>query len=158
MPSLTNIQKMSYFHVFFWEIWSFILQLKNKIIFMGKRNIFPDNTRKFIFQCNVFWKDHLFRTFGEKKYSFLCSIRGIGSYVKGWAETCSMGYGSNVSLIYQKHLLNWFPEIKINWPKHLVRLSWATSRLDGVIKTDFLLLGGLIWTILLWQNPVLRYQ
>ena len=49
--------KKIYFQVFFWKISSFLLCLKNKIIFSGKRNIiFPDNTRKIIFQCNFFGK------------------------------------------------------------------------------------------------------
>ena len=39
----------------FWII--FLLCLKKKIIFLGKRNIiFPDNTRKIIFYCDCFGK------------------------------------------------------------------------------------------------------
>ena len=35
----------------------FLFVSKNKIIFSGKRNIiFPDNTRKIIFQCDLFGK------------------------------------------------------------------------------------------------------
>ena len=50
-----HLKKISYFQIFFWERSSFILCLKNKIIFSGKRNIiFPDNTRKVIFQCDFF--------------------------------------------------------------------------------------------------------
>ena len=53
-PSLPNIQKLSYFHVFCWERWSSIFHLKNKII-SGKRNIiFSNNTRKIVFQCDFF--------------------------------------------------------------------------------------------------------
>ena len=49
----------------FWKKSSFLLHLKNKVIFLGKSNItFPNNTRKIIFQCDFFWKDHLFKTFG----------------------------------------------------------------------------------------------
>ena len=45
------------FPVFFWERSFFLLCLKNKIIFLGKRNIIsPDNTRKIIFQCDFFGK------------------------------------------------------------------------------------------------------
>ena len=52
-----HLKKISYFQVFFWERSSFLLCLKNKIIFSGKRNIiFPDNTRKIIFQCDFFPK------------------------------------------------------------------------------------------------------
>ena len=51
-----HLKKISYFQVFFWERSSFLLCLKNKIIFSGKRNIFPDNTRKIIFQCDFFGK------------------------------------------------------------------------------------------------------
>ena len=54
---LENLKKILYFQVFFWERSSFLLCLKNKIIFLGKRNIiFPDNTRKIIFQCDFFGK------------------------------------------------------------------------------------------------------
>ena len=68
-------EKVSYFHVVFWERSSFIFRLKNKIIFSGKRNIiFPDNTRKIIFQCHFFWEDHLFRIFGNRKYGFSWSV------------------------------------------------------------------------------------
>ena len=43
--------------IFFWGRSSFISLLKNNIIFSGKRNIiFPDDTRKIIFQCNFFGK------------------------------------------------------------------------------------------------------
>ena len=38
----------------------------------GKRNtIFLDNTRKIIFQCNFFLKDHLFRTFEKNIYIYI---------------------------------------------------------------------------------------
>ena len=72
-----HLKKISYFHVFFWERSSFIFYLKNKITFSGRRNIiFPDNTtRKIIFQCDFFWKDRLFRTFGKRKYCFSCSVK-----------------------------------------------------------------------------------
>ena len=52
-----SLKKISYFHVFFWERSSFIFRLRCKIIFSGKRNIiFPDNTRKIIFQRDFFGK------------------------------------------------------------------------------------------------------
>ena len=52
-----NLKKISYFRVFFWERSSFLLCLKNKIIFLGKiKIIFPDNARKIIFQRNFFGK------------------------------------------------------------------------------------------------------
>ena len=45
------------FPCIFKERSSFIFRLRCKIIFSGKRNIiFPDNTRKIIFQCNFFRK------------------------------------------------------------------------------------------------------
>ena len=57
IPYLTNIQKISYFHVFFWEKSSFIFCQRSKIKFLGKRNIiFLSNARKIIFQCNCFGK------------------------------------------------------------------------------------------------------
>ena len=61
-----NLQKISYFNIFFPERSSFIFCLKNKIIFSGNRNIiFPDNARKIISHCIVFWEDHLLRTIGK---------------------------------------------------------------------------------------------
>ena len=56
-PSFQKIwKKILYFHVFE-ERSSFMNCLKNKIIFLEKRNIiFPNNTRKIIFQCNFLGK------------------------------------------------------------------------------------------------------
>ena len=52
---------------FFWKRSSFISRLKNNIIFSGKRNIiFPDDTRKIIFQCN-FFKNIIFSEHLEKE-------------------------------------------------------------------------------------------
>ena len=52
-----RLKKISYFLVFFWERSSFIFRLRGKIIFSGERNIiFPNNTRKIIFQRDFFGK------------------------------------------------------------------------------------------------------
>ena len=52
-----HLNKISYFHVFFWEGSSFMFRLNNKMIFSGKRNItFPGNMRKIIFQRDFFGK------------------------------------------------------------------------------------------------------
>ena len=57
------------FPCIFKERSSFIFRLICKIIFSEKRNIiFPDNTRKIIFQGNFFGK-----TSGKRKYGFPCS-------------------------------------------------------------------------------------
>ena len=71
---LGHLKKISYFYVFFWEISYFIFRLKNKMIFLGERNIifWDKKTRKIIFQCNFLWKDYLFRTFRKQKV-FSCS-------------------------------------------------------------------------------------
>ena len=62
-----HLKKIWYFQVLFWERSSFLLCLKNKIIFSGKRNIiFPDNTRKIIFQCDFFGKT-IFSKYLEKE-------------------------------------------------------------------------------------------
>ena len=46
-----HLKTISYFQIYFWERSSFLLCLKNEITFSGERNIiFPDNTRKVIFQ------------------------------------------------------------------------------------------------------------
>ena len=53
-----SLKKISYFRVFFWERSFFIFRLRCKIIFLGKINmIFPDNTRKMIFQRDFFGKN-----------------------------------------------------------------------------------------------------
>ena len=52
-----GLKKISYFREFLKERSSFIFRLTRKIIFSGKRSIiFPDNTRKIIFQHNLFGK------------------------------------------------------------------------------------------------------
>ena len=51
-----HLKKISYSQIFF-EKEHVSFCVKNKIIFSGKRNIiFPDNTRKIIFQCDFFGK------------------------------------------------------------------------------------------------------
>ena len=62
-----HLKKISYFQVFFWERSSFLFYRKNKIILSGKRNIvFPDNTRKIIFQCD-FLRKTIFSNHLEKE-------------------------------------------------------------------------------------------
>ena len=42
---------------------------------MEKRNtIFLDIKKKDHVQVQIFWKDHLFKTFGKRKYGFSCSV------------------------------------------------------------------------------------
>ena len=95
------------FHVSFWERLSFIFRLKNNIIFLGKRNIiFPDDTRKIIFQCNFFGKnifaEHLekenmvfrvFRTVNKKYFVALLISQEKPKY-----EICLMGI-ENVNML-----------------------------------------------------------
>ena len=53
---------------------------KGKIsYFTEKDTIFPDNTRKIIFQRDLFWKDHLFGVF-EKEISSIQIIQKERSY------------------------------------------------------------------------------
>ena len=69
-----HLMNISYFHVFFWERSSFIFRLKNKIIFLGKRNIiFRDDTRKIIFQCNFYGKIIFSEHLEKENNGFLCS-------------------------------------------------------------------------------------
>ena len=69
-----HLKNISYFHAFFRERSSFIFCLKNKIIFSGKRNIiFPDDTRKIIFQCNFFEKT-IFSKHFEKENMFFRAV------------------------------------------------------------------------------------
>ena len=52
-----SLKKTSYFRVFFWRKIIFHLPPGGKIIFSGRRNIiFPNNTRKIIFQRECFGK------------------------------------------------------------------------------------------------------
>ena len=52
-----SLKKTSYFRVFFWREIIFHLPPGGKIIFSGRRNIiFPNNTRKIIFQRECFGK------------------------------------------------------------------------------------------------------
>ena len=69
---------ISCFHVLFWGRSYFIFGLKNKIIFLGKRNIiFPDNTtRKIIFQCDFFGKA-IFSEHLEKENMFFCVVMKV---------------------------------------------------------------------------------
>ena len=62
IPFLSNVPKIFCFP-------SKVLRIRSR---KGK-TIFLVNTRKTIFQCNFFWEDHLFRTFGKRKNGFSCS-------------------------------------------------------------------------------------
>ena len=65
-----GLKKISYFRIFFWERSSFIFRLRCKIIFSGKINIiFPDNTRKTIFQ-RIFLERPSFQDVWKKKIWF----------------------------------------------------------------------------------------
>ena len=74
-PLFQNIwRKHHIFRYFFWERSCFLLRLKNKIIFSGKRNIiFPDNSRKIIFQRDFFGKT-IFPKHLEKANPVFCAV------------------------------------------------------------------------------------
>ena len=85
------LKKISYFQVYFWERSSFLLCLKNKITFSGKRNIiFPDNTRKIIFQCDGKLERPSFQNIWKKEIWF---------FVQCWKR---MGQGRKNTINYQK--------------------------------------------------------
>ena len=75
-PSFQKVWKKYHILVYFFE--------KNHLSFFvyGIRSYFrekeissfPDNTKNFILQRNFFWKEHLFRTSGKRKYCFPCSV------------------------------------------------------------------------------------
>ena len=69
-----HLKEISYFHVFSWERSSFLLRLKNKMIFSRKRIIFPDSTKKIIFQHNFFWKT-IFSEHLEKENMLFCAVK-----------------------------------------------------------------------------------
>ena len=73
---LKDLKKILYFHVFE-ERSSFMICLKNKIIFLEKRNIiFPNNTRNIIIQCNFLGKT-IFSGRLEKGNMVFVSLRDI---------------------------------------------------------------------------------
>ena len=80
-----HLKKISYFHIFFWERSSFNLCLNNKIIFLEKRNIiFPDNTRKIIFQRDFFGKTIFSKHLEKENMVFravLCLRNASGSFL-----------------------------------------------------------------------------
>ena len=64
-----GLKKISYFRVFFKKD-----HLSFSVYFRGKRNIiFPDNTRKFIFQRNLLGKTIFSGRPEKRKYDFSCS-------------------------------------------------------------------------------------
>ena len=64
--TFTRVYRKYHISMYFLRKINFYFPSKEKTIFSGKKNtIFLDNTRKIIFQCNFFWKDHLFGTFEE---------------------------------------------------------------------------------------------
>ena len=75
-PSFQNIWRkyLISMYVFFRERSSFILRLKNKIIFSGKPNIiFPDYIKEIILQCTFFGKIIFWGDLEKRKYGLLCS-------------------------------------------------------------------------------------
>ena len=49
------------------------LPREKRSCFRENNTIFTDNTRKIICRLGPFWKDHLFRASGKRKYGFPCS-------------------------------------------------------------------------------------
>ena len=84
-----SLKKASYFRVFFLGRSSFVFCLRYKIIFLGKRNIlFPDNTRKIIFQSN-FLERLSFQNVWKKKIWFSVQCRGPKLVYKEGVEALS---------------------------------------------------------------------
>ena len=101
-----HLKNISYFHVIFWERSSFIFCLKNKIIFSGKRNIiFPDDTRKIIFQCNFFGKT-IFSEYLEKENMVFHSIsRDVFLTILMWNPNWHYTHTDHISI---KLAIYWF--------------------------------------------------
>ena len=83
IPHLPNIQKTSYFHVFF-EKDLLLFSVRRKNIFSRIKNaIFPYDTRKIIFQCDFFGKtifsEHLkkiyFHVIFSERSSFIFRLK-----------------------------------------------------------------------------------
>ena len=67
-----HLRKISYFRVFFWERSSFIFRLEVRSYFREKEILnFPIIQERSNYSV-IFWKVHLFRTSGERKYDFTC--------------------------------------------------------------------------------------
>ena len=80
-----HLKKISYFYKLFGERSSFLFRLKNKIIFSGQRNIiFPDNTRKIIFQWDFFRKITFTEQLEKENMVFrtVVSFGNINCYLK----------------------------------------------------------------------------
>ena len=65
-PVFLRWRAMHHVSMYFLRKTVFHLLPREKIsCFRGKNTIFPDNTRKIMCRCGLFWKDHLFRMFVE---------------------------------------------------------------------------------------------
>ena len=80
-PPFQNIWRIYHISMyFFWGRSSFIFRGKNKVKFSGKRNIiFPDYTRKIIFQYNFFRKT-IFSEHLEKNMVFCAVVAPIKTF------------------------------------------------------------------------------
>ena len=76
-----HLKIILYFHVFFEkDHLSFSVQGLRSFFREKKKIIFPDNTRKIIFQPDFFWKAHLFRSSRKRKYGFPCSEANLSNF------------------------------------------------------------------------------
>ena len=71
---VTFIHTYRKYHIFMYFLRKSIFYFppKWKIYFREKNTIFPDNTRKIVFQCDFFGKT-IFQNIWEKEIRFLCS-------------------------------------------------------------------------------------
>ena len=138
------------FPCIFWERSSFIFRLRGKIIFSGKGNIiFSNNTRKIIFQHDFFWKDHLFRTSGKRKYGFPCSensrhwfiVLSEGWRLKNWDKkpNCFFYYILRFVVIHTSSCLPFFYFAMV----HFTITSVGVKLINFRIKFAFIFLAVL---------------
>ena len=125
IPSLPNIQKSSYFHIFFWEI-SFIFRLNTKIIFSIKNAIFPDNTRNIIFQCNVLER-RSFPKIWKKKISFPLQCKNT----KAASLTLFYCHNGSIKKSFLNNIFPWRPSFVVTF------IYFALDNRDFIVQIFF---------------------
>ena len=96
--SFRNISRIYHISMyFFWERSSFICRLKNNITFFGEKNYHVSWWYKEDhIPVQFFWKDYLFRTFGEKNMAF-CAVqtaKASSAQCSAWSLVIKMWYYS----------------------------------------------------------------
>ena len=98
-PSFQNIWRKYHISVYFLRKIILHFPSGGKIIFSGKRNIiFPDNTKKFTFQRELFGKTIFSGRLEKQKYDFPCSERHISWSSNRLVESTKFTEANNMFL------------------------------------------------------------